>query len=115
MEISLYLFLAKIGLIALLIAFFYHEDIDVQIIFIIVSFILFLALALLAFNLETTTYSSGWQTRAVTEYTYVLLSFMFVIISTIYGFVLIMERGRKTIEQSVEGLNYKTFDKPKGW
>jgi len=116
MDITLYLFTAKVGLIAFMIALFYNEDKDIQLIFNIVAFIILTALALLAFNIETTTYSgSAWVSNSVVEYSYVIFSLMFSIISFIHGFVLIMERMHQTIEQSVEGLTFNTFEKPKRW
>lgn len=82
--------------------FFYKQDKDIQIIFVIPSFILFIALALMAFNIERTDLDSAgaWHTQATTEYVYVLYNFMMAVISFIYGFILIMERMRSTIQEA---------------
>lgn len=111
MDIALYLFMVKIGMITLLIALFYKEDRDVQLIFNIVAVIFFFAIALMGFNIETTTYSGAWVTKSTVEYSYVLFGLMFVFISAIHGFVLIMERTSQTLQDGVSGLNFKSSGK----
>lgn len=104
MDLLLYIFLSILGLITLLISLFYKADIDVQILFNLVGFFLYIILAVTAFNLEWTVYDAGWQTQSKTEYAYVLVNLLFIVILSIHGFVIIMERGKNTIEKSAEGL-----------
>lgn len=100
MDISLYIIMEVICFISLGIMLF-QEDRELQIVFSIVSFILFAAAAINAFGIELNTYNGGWQNLAFVDLTFGLVNFLFVVISGLTGFGLIMNRSKDYITGTV--------------
>lgn len=99
MDITLYTLLFLTAIFTVYTALFYKQDRDIQIIFIIISEVLFIINGLNAFNIELTGLDNTgvWQQTAFTEYSFVLFNFLMAVISFLYGFMLVMERSKGMI------------------
>lgn len=99
MDITLYILLFLTAIFTVSVSLFYKQDMDIQIIFIIISLVLFVINGLNAFNIELTALDSTgvWQQTAFTEYSFVLFNLLMAVISFLYGFMLVMERSKGMI------------------
>lgn len=97
MNITLFLYLESICFVFFFVSMIHKKDIDIQIIFMTVSFLTFIGLALQSFDIELTTLETTWQTHSFTEYYYVLFNLLMAVISLLVGFTLVMERSKQAI------------------
>ena len=97
MEISLYKFLFAISLIIFAITILYIKDANIKIIFTLISFIFFAALALQSLNIELYVYDgTAWQTQRVEDYYLPLgINFILTIITGINFLDLLLELFQK--------------------
>lgn len=96
MDINFYFLMFLMGIIFFLASWIKTETHrELQLIIAIMGWILLIASALMAYNIERTVYDgSDWNTTVTAEYVFVYISFTFAVIQTLYVIILILEYAR---------------------